>query len=185
MVRHAPRFARIIFCIVTAPLIFAAAKAASAQAVATAGGGGRSISVGGGGAFFNSNYGQRWVSGYTIYADINRDFRYSAEFRAQSLRFNQEHGIRETSYLLGPRMSFPHGFWIPYAKVLLGGGIFNAPYNYAEGSYFVVAPGGGVDYERGRFRYRIADVEYQAWPDFTFGELHPWGYTAGISIRVR
>jgi hypothetical protein len=185
MATPAPRFARVIFCIMAAPLLFAAARTASAQALATAEGGGRYIAVGAGGAFFNSNYGQRWVSGYSIYADINRDFRYGAEFRAQSLRFNQEQGIRETSYLLGPRMSFPHKGWVPYARVLLGGGIFNAPYTYAEGSYFVVAPGGGVDYVHGRFRYRIADIEYQAWPNFTFGELHPWGYNTGISIRVR
>jgi hypothetical protein len=185
MAMPALRFIRIMSCIAVASIFLATAKAASAQADVTAGGGGRYIAVGAGGAFFNSNYGQRWVSGYSIYADVNRDHRYGAEFRAQSLRFNQEQGIRETSYLLGPRMSFPHGNWLPYARVLLGGGIFNAPYNYAEGSYFVVAPGGGVDYVRGRFRYRIADIEYQAWPNFTFGELHPWGYNTGISIRIR
>jgi hypothetical protein len=185
MARPVPRFARVIFCIMTASFLFAEAKTASAQALPTATGSGRFIAVGAGGAFFNSNYGQRWVSGYSIYADINRTFRYGAEFRAQSLRFNQEQGIRETSYLLGPRVSFPHHAWIPYARVLLGGGVFNAPYTYAEGSYFVVAPGGGVDYVRGRFRYRIADFEYQAWPNFTFGELHPYGYSTGISIRIR
>jgi hypothetical protein len=185
MARPAPRFARFIFSIMAATLLLAAARVARAQAIPTATGGGRFIAVGAGGAFFNSNYGQRWVNGYSIYADINRDVRFGAEFRAQSLRFNQEQGIRETSYLLGPRIAFPHHGWIPYARVLLGGGIFKAPYNYAEGSYFVAAPGAGVDYVRGRVRYRIADIEYQAWPNFTFGELHPWGYNTGISIRIR
>jgi hypothetical protein len=186
MARPAPRFVWFIFRIVVAALLFTAVnKAASSQAVPTATGSGRFIAVGAGGAFFNSNYGQRWVGGYSIYADINRDVRFGAEFRAQSLRFNQEQGIRETSYLLGPRITYPHHAWIPYARVLLGAGIFKAPYNYAQGSYFVAAPGVGVDYVRGRVRYRIADIEYQAWPNFTFGQLHPWGYSTGISIRVR
>jgi hypothetical protein len=166
------------------PFLFATAKVASAQALPTATGPGRYITVGVTGALFDSNYGQRWVSGYSIYADVNRTWRYGAEFRAQSLRYNQEQGIRETSYLVGPRVTFPHHRWLPYARVLLGAGIFNAPYNYATGSYFVVAPGGGVDYTIGRVKVRLIDLEYQAWPNFTFGELHPYGGSAGISLRV-
>ena len=35
-----------------------------------------------------------------------------------------------------------------------------------------------------RIRVRLADVEYQVWPGFTFGSLHPYGISAGISFQV-
>jgi hypothetical protein len=34
-----------------------------------------------------------------------------------------------------------------------------------------------------RWRVRLADFEYQDWPGFTFGAIHPYGVTAGISFQ--
>ena len=33
-------------------------------------------------------------------------------------------------------------------------------------------------------RVWLADFEYQVWPGFTFGSLHPNGVSAGISFQV-
>ena len=49
-----------------------------------------------------------------------------------------------------------------------------------------VAPGGGLDYwmKNDRVSVRVVDFEYQIWPQFTFGTLHPYGVSAGISLHI-
>jgi len=69
--------------------------------------------------------------------------------------------------------------------VLVGFGLFNFPYNFAHGSYLVVAPGGGVDFRLNRrFRVRLVDFEYQIWPQFTYGAMSSVGVSAGIRYRI-
>ncbi len=70
-------------------------------------------------------------------------------------------------------------------KLLVGNGNFYFPYNYAKGSYFVLAPGAGIDMQVGhsKFILRLIDVEYQDWPQFSFGPMHSYGVSTGISYR--
>jgi opacity protein-like surface antigen len=73
----------------------------------------------------------------------------------------------------------------PYAKLLVGLGKINLPFNYGQGTFFAYAPGAGVDYTLSdRISLRLVDFEYQEWPQFTFGNLHPYGVSAGIVIRI-
>jgi hypothetical protein len=57
--------------------------------------------------------------------------------------------------------------------------------DYADGSYFVLAPGGGVNLALGRSRYsvRLVDFEYQWWLNFPFGTLRPYGASTGIAVH--
>jgi len=49
----------------------------------------------------------------------------------------------------------------------------------------VVAPGGGVDYRlNNRIRLRLADLEYQYWPQFTYGAMTSVGVSTGIRVRI-
>ena len=59
----------------------------------------------------------------------------------------------------------------------------------------MAAPGAGLDWRPphrdqtgddrpSRFLIRILDFEYQVWPGFTFGTLHPYGLSTGLSYRV-
>ena len=51
----------------------------------------------------------------------------------------------------------------------------------------MIAPGAGIDWRvhRSRFSLRLIDVEYQIWPNFVpYGEIHPYGASAGISFQV-
>jgi hypothetical protein len=69
--------------------------------------------------------------------------------------------------------------------LLSGGGRFDFPYGYAHGNYFVVAPGAGLDLRLGqKVRVRLIDMEYQVWPGFSIGSLHPYGISAGISFQL-
>jgi hypothetical protein len=107
------------------------------------------------------------------------------EAEGRWLRQNALANTTESTYLVGPRMQFRKEPFSPYAKVLAGLGHFNFPYNDAHGSYFVIAPGAGVDfYVNNSLKIRLVDIEYQQWPQFTFGTISPYGVSFGLSYRV-
>lgn len=161
-----------------------AVACAGAQAVPTATGPGGRLSLGIAGSAFQADYGKRYIGGAAAYIDANLTPHLGLEAEARTLHFHEEAGIRQTTYLAGPRFTLrPHAL-APYAKVLVGMGQFHYPYGYADGRYFVVAPGAGVDLRLARsgIKLRLIDFEYQDWPQFTFGQLHPYGISAGVSI---
>ncbi|WP_353072154.1 hypothetical protein [Tunturiibacter gelidiferens] len=93
--------------------------------------------------------------------------------------------LAESTYLIGPRVQFRRGPYTPYVKTLVGLGYFNYPYESAQGRYFVIAPGAGVDLMLGQnLKIRLIDIEYQEWPQFTFGTISPYGVSFGFSYRV-
>lgn len=157
-----------------------------AQATATASRSGGFISVGATASYYQADYGKRELGGYAIHADLDRDRQWGLELEARVLRFNQEVGTHETTFLIGPRFTLRRKRFNPYVKLLVGEGKFHFPYDYAEGGYFVLAPGVGVDVPIGtsRFSIRAIDFEYQSWPNFTFGGLNPYGVSAGVSVRI-
>ena len=177
------RVARILAFVLAAGLP-GTSQLARGQALPTAETSGAYFAVGAMGSISQMDYGQRTVGGVTFYADLNRTWRYGAEFQVQS-QFKQENGTRETTFLAGPRVCFRSRGLIPYVKVLVGQGRFDAPYNYGVGRYLVYAPGAGLDWDlTRRVRVRLINVEYQSWPQFTFGQMHPYSASAGISVRV-
>jgi len=157
-----------------------------AQARYAGEGPGTYIAVGATASAFESDYGKRLLEGGTIFLDLNLYRRVGVEAEVRDLRLHSDDDVRESTYLMGPKIS-THGRSLrPYAKLLAGEGRFNFPFNYAHGSYFVIAPGAGLDWRVGgsRFMIRIIDFEYQMWPMFTYGALHPYGFTSGVSFRV-
>jgi hypothetical protein len=155
-----------------------------AQALPTATGPGAYVIVGGTYSGFESDYGQQKISGASIYADTNFIWRYGLETEARRMTYGH-FGERQSTLLAGPRWSFRPTGWVPYAKVLVGGGRLDFPYGFGHGDYFVVAPGAGIDLRLGqKIRVRLVDVEYQLWPGFTFASLRPYGVSAGISFQI-
>jgi hypothetical protein len=155
------------------------------QALPTATGPGSYTNVGVTGSYVHVDYGQQWVGGGAIYVDANLYHRYGVEIQYQTLRFNEQGGMRQTTYLAGPRVSFRQAGLVPYADLLAGRGDFYFPYGYGKGAYFVYAPGAGLDYDlKPKIKLRLINIQYQVWPQFTFGNLHPYGASAGISFRV-
>jgi len=159
-------------------------RAARAQALPTATGPGAYVIIGGTYSGFESSYGEQKISGASIYVDTNFIWRYGLETEARRVAY-PHFGERQSTLLTGPRWSFrPKGI-VPYIKILAGGGRFDFPYGFGYGDYFVVAPGAGVDLRLGeKIRVRLVDFEYQEWPGFTFGSIHPYGVSAGISFEV-
>ncbi len=165
--------------------LLAGLKDGLAQALPTATAPGAYISVGGTYSMFQSDYGQRVLGGVGIFVDINPIRQVGLEAEGRWLRQNKLANTTESTYLIGPRAQIRRGRFSPYIKTLVGLGHFNFPYNFARGSYFVIAPGGGVDFSiNSDLKIRMIDVEYQEWPQFTFGTLHPYGVSFGFSYRI-
>jgi hypothetical protein len=176
---------RNILLILSGLFVLFSATSGRGQALPTATGPGSYTDIGVTGSYFSLNYGQRWVGGGSIYINANLYHRYGAEIQYQTLRYNQQAGMRQTTYLAGPRVSFRNYGLVPYVDVLFGRGEFDFPYGYAKGVYFVYAPGAGVDYDlTPKIKLRLINVQYQKWTQFSFGDLHPYGASAGISFRV-
>ncbi len=166
--------------------MFAGVATAKAQAVATASGPGSYVAVGGGVSAFQADYGKRDIAGGFVYADVNPQWRVGLEGEARFLRYHTAEDVTESNYLGGVRFAIlrPRR-WQPYGKFLAGVGRITLPFGYAHGSFLTYAPGAGLDIALNeRVTVRAIDVEYQHWPQFTFGSLSPYGVSAGISLRL-
>jgi hypothetical protein len=157
---------------------------AHAQALPTATGPGTYVIVGGTLSDFESDYGKQAITGGSVYVDSNLYWRSGIETEARRITY-PNFGESQLTLLSGPRWSFRAKGLVPYVKLLAGGGRFEFPYGYGHGDYFVVAPGAGLDLRVGqKVRVRLVDFEYQEWPGFTFGPVHPYGVSAGISFQL-
>jgi hypothetical protein len=159
--------------------------AVKAQNIPTAEGPGSYVAVGGGVSAFQVDYGHRVLEGGMLFVDVNPTWRIGFEGEARYLRFNSFEDVTESNYFAGPRITIKPGPLRPYVKFLVGAGKITLPFRYAQGTFFSYAPGAGLDYiVNDRVTVRVVDLEYQLWPDFSFGELHPYGISAGISFRL-
>jgi hypothetical protein len=131
-------------------------------------------------------YGQHYIGGETAFLDANLYRRIGVEFEGRLLNFHTSEDVKEQTYLAGIKISTNPRNLRPYVKLLAGRGTLDFPFHYAVGSYFVVAPAAGLDWHLSdsRWSMRVVDFQYQIWPQFTFGELHPYGITSGVSYDL-
>lgn len=191
-------------CLIPGPFRLAAGAAlllalclavpARAQVTAAGNGGGLSISAGAMASGYYVGYGERKLLGYSVFADADTRRRIGLQAEGHWLRYekvaNSANRVDASTYLIGGRYHYDFGrsFQV-YGKGMIGEGLFKFPYGAGHGSYFVVAPGAGVDYHiSGRFFWR-ADAEYQLWPGFTFGTpatytMTSYGVSTGFRVRV-
>lgn len=160
-------------------------RSAPAQALPTASGAGSYTSVGGGVSVAPSAYDNRDLGGGVVFADIQPDWHFGFEAEARFLRLNTDEGVDQTNYLAGIRMAVHPARVRPYAKFLVGATQFSAPFGYGRGTFFTLAPGGGIDcFLTDRISVRLADVEYQVIPDFIGSNVRKLGVSMGLSVRV-
>lgn len=180
--------AGLLCSLLLAGLLFGAVQA-RAQSPESAIGDWSSLSVGGTFSATRLQYGQRWLEGGGFFVDGNLNWRFGVEGEANWAVLHQLSNTHATTYLIGPRYqmnAFGNYRFRPYAKFLVGDGEFNFPYNYAHGSYLVMAPGGGLDYWlNSRIRLRLIDAEYQYWPGFTYGSQTNLSVSVGVRYRIR
>jgi hypothetical protein len=147
--------------------------------------GGLRLSAGATGSGYYLEYGQRKMVGITGFVDLDTKRRLGIEAEGRWVEYLQTANVHVETYSIGGRYHFDVGRFEPYAKGLVGFGDFNFPYNYAYGHYLVVTAGGGVDFHwKGRVYVRAADVEYQDWPNFTFGNMNSFSVSSGLRVRI-
>jgi hypothetical protein len=158
---------------------------ALAQVVPAGYGGGLTVSAGATGSGFYMQYGEQKLVGVSGFVDVDTIRRFGIEAEGRWLEFHQTNDVHAETYSIGPRYHMTFGRFQPYAKGMAGIGNFNFINNLAYGRYLVVTAGGGADYTLNRrIHIRVADVEYQYWPQFTFSSMTSLGVSTGIRIRI-
>ncbi len=143
------------------------------------------ISAGGTATGEYVQYGERKMVGVTAFADFDSRSPFGIEAEGRWLEWNQKANVHLETYSIGPRYHKNFGNLVPYAKGLLGYSNFNFPYNLATGRYLTVTAGGGVDFHvTKRIYLRAADVEYQYWPQFSFGAMSTLSVSSGVRVRI-
>ncbi len=147
--------------------------------------GGLKISAGSTGSGSYLQYGQRKLLGLAAVVDVDTKRRIGVEAEGRWLEYRQTANVHAETSSVGGRYHFDVGRFQPYAKGLAGFGDFNFPYNYAHGHYLVLTAGDGLDFHwTNRIYVRAADVEFQDWPQFTFGNMTSVAVSAGLRVRV-
>lgn len=170
-------------------LLVGFAAQARAQSQESATGGDQRVTVGGNINATYLGYGKRWIGGGGASVEANLNWRWGVEGETNFTFYRQFADTHATTYLGGLRYQFralgSSYRYRPYAKILAGVGEFNFPYNYGHGSYFVYAPGAGLDYRLNyHWRLRLVDFEYQAWPQFSFGSTQNYAITTGVRYNI-
>jgi len=158
---------------------------ARAQVVAPGYQQGAKLSAGGTGFGEYLQYGQRDMVGYSAFVDGDTKRQIGIEAEGRWLEYFQTANVHVETYSIGGRYHFDFGRFQPYGKGLVGFGNFNFPYNYATGRYLVVTAGAGADFHwTHRIYLRVADFEYQDWPQFTYGNLNTLSVSAGLKVKI-
>lgn len=144
-----------------------------------------SVWAGGGISGYRVQYGARKMWGATAFVDADSAHHIGVEGEGRWLEFHQTANVHLETYMIGPRYHLTIGKFHPFAKGVAGFGNFNFSYNYAYGTYFVYAIGGGLDYDLNRrWSVRVAELQYEDWPQFTYGVMSNVGISSGIRWRI-
>ena len=114
----------------------------------------------------NSDYARSRFNGYGVYADMDfhRGFGVEAEYRYMSDGDPYpQTNVYERTYQIGGRYSRQYGRFQPFAKLLVGRGTLNYPYDLANVGYNMGTIGGGTDFRVLRHVNARVDYEYQKW----------------------
>lgn len=148
--------------------------------------GGYSLSAGAAGTGYYLQYGERKMVGITGFVDADGRRKLGIEAEGKWIEFRQSADVHVETYSIGARYHYNFNRFQPYAKGLIGFGNFNFPYNLATGRYLVITGGAGVDYRISRrIQLRLADVEYQNWPQFDFGNMSSMSANVGVRFLIR
>jgi hypothetical protein len=187
--KPAIKFRAWAFLALVAPvLLLASASIAHAQTTPEGNRGVLQLSVGGTGSFDTIQYGSRKMFGAGAFVDAENTGHFGLEAEARWIEFPQQNdNVHAETYSIGGRYHWVlTSHWQPYVKALIGFGDFNYAYNLGrEHGDLVVTAGGGVEFRAShRIYFRVADFEYQDWPEAYYGNLTPINISAGLKVRI-
>jgi hypothetical protein len=98
---------------------------------------------------------------------------------------NARSGTKESTFAFGPRFVYIHERWTPYAKVMIGLGHIVLPNKgNPTSTSMMYSFGGGVDWRwKPKITIRVADVEYEQWPNFSTSSsvTNPFGHGGALT----
>jgi Outer membrane protein beta-barrel domain len=176
------QFLASLMLISSASLIAHAQASATAERLAV-------VQVGAGLTIVQPDYNSAIIKGYSIYGDFDFTSHIGVEGDIHIATVITPNDIGESSYLVGPRYVFNRGRFHPYAKALLGVGVFTFEPVYPDSptvssTHKIYAFGGGLDVSvKRRLNVRAFDLEYQQWPGFGPNGLTPLVITIGAAYN--
>ena len=152
------------------------------------------VQAGGSFDFASPDYGSNHLYGFGAYATADFTPRLGMELSFHQLFDpNSKTGIYERTYEVGPRYVFHLGRISPYAKFLVGRGVFQFPPDprhpqsgpVANLAFTIWTPGIGTDFRINDSLNFRADYEFQQWPAFPPHGLTPRVFSIGIAYHFR
>jgi hypothetical protein len=148
------------------------------------------LQAGFGAMYLNNDYSDRAAQGIAFWVDADfghfRNIIIGAEGEAHYGTIITPDDIGETSYLVGPRLTYQRRKMSVYGKLLVGKATITNQLFHVSSSYNVApAFGGGLEYHVSRkFNLRAFDLEMQQWPNFEPHTLSPLSVTVGVSYSI-
>jgi len=157
---------------------------ARAQSLPTASRAG-DLQIGGAFAFGHSDYNfdKLSLTGGAIYATFDKRTHWGIEANFRQTRPSSDSTVYERTYQIGPHLYLTRDRLAPYAKILIGRGVYNFSNSIANVAYNIYSVGGGADYALTRSFNLRADYEYQTWLNFPIADLHPGLVTIGLAYH--
>jgi hypothetical protein len=162
--------------------MIASATLLHAQAVPTASRAG-DLQIGVGYGIANADYGTNLFKGIAPYATFDFTDHLGVEVDFRLLKDPTPMNLYEKTYEIGGRYHRNYGRLAPYAKFMIGRGVFNFQNNVANLAYNMFAIGGGTDVRVNRSLNARADFEYQNWSGFPPHGLNPMVATFGVAYH--
>jgi opacity protein-like surface antigen len=143
------------------------------------------LQIGGGFTLARSGYNftPLHLIGETFYTTFDMRHHWGAEFDFHNVKPTEDSTIYERTYEIGPRLFLTRGPFTPYAKVMIGRGVYNFSQSRANIAYNIYTFGGGIDLAVKRSVNVRLDYEYQNWAGFPLGTLHPSVITIGVAYH--
>ena len=143
------------------------------------------LQIGGGFVFAHSGYNFTPINliGVAGYATFDWHEHWGVEGDFRHSRATADNTIYERTYEIGPRVFLHHGPISPYAKFMIGRGVYNFHNNIANVAYNLYSYGGGADLSLRPWLNLRGDYELQNWVSFPLGTLHPSVITIGLAYH--
>ena len=179
--------ASAFFALLAPALLLASAGIVRAQVIPEGHRGVLQLSAGAVGSGDTIQYDSHQMLGVGAFVDAETIGHFGLEAEGRWIEFPyQNDNVHAETYSIGGRYHFILSrHWQPYVKGLVGFRIFNYAYNLAQEDDLIVTAGGGVDFRcTHRIYFRVADFEYQDWPEAHYGNLIPFNASAGLKVRI-
>lgn len=176
-----PSFTALCFMVLFALIALSPASAQSKPTATRLG----DLQVGGGFTFAQSGYNFTPIHliGEAVYTTFDFKNHWGGEFSFHNVKTTEDSTVYERTYEIGPRVFLSRGPLLPYAKFLIGRGVYNYPQSRANVAYNIYTFGGGADLAIRRSLNVRMDYEYQNWAGFPLGTLHPSVVTIGVAYH--